>query len=168
MSSSEAAKNALNSTLAAVQPLIKCYMKLKKGDPEALKLSDDIARCVAKDLRIHAGDAALFSPQLLSCAAIIWQYSKGGAFQHIPNWTSDQSSPLIQQDHVLRTCSMVKSKGLGFSSCTVPLTRVHAPNFRRLSNNIRRLLDNVRRASVDVQSPMSDAREFRRTFGNKR
>ncbi|KAG2051510.1 hypothetical protein BDR06DRAFT_973639 [Suillus hirtellus] len=58
----------------------------------------------------------------------------------------DLGSGLPQGLPLLRTCSMVKSEGLGFSL----------------------LLDDVWRVSVDVQSPMSDAREFRRTFGNKR
>ncbi|KAG2092285.1 uncharacterized protein F5147DRAFT_657699 [Suillus discolor] len=88
MTPSEAANDALNATLAAVQPLIKCCMKLKEGDPETLRLLDDIARRMAKDLKTHAGDATSFSPQLLSCTAIIWQYSKGGTFQHVPDWSS--------------------------------------------------------------------------------
>jgi hypothetical protein len=61
---------------------------------------------------------------------------------------------------LLRTCSRVKSEGLGFSLCAAPLTWVCAPNFRGLLNNVRRLSD-------DVWSPMSDAREFRQMFGNK-
>ncbi|KAG1894259.1 uncharacterized protein F5891DRAFT_1195394 [Suillus fuscotomentosus] len=97
MAPSEAAKNALNTTLAAMQLLMKCCMKLKEGYPESLTLSDDIARRVAKNLRIHAGDATSFSLQLLSCAAVIWQYSKGGTFECIPDWTSvSDNDPRIQ------------------------------------------------------------------------
>ncbi|KAG1902977.1 uncharacterized protein F5891DRAFT_1186117 [Suillus fuscotomentosus] len=99
MTPSEAANNALNATLAAVQPLMKRCMKLKEDDPESLTLSDDIARCVAKDLRMHAGDATLFSLQLLSCAAVIWQYSKGGTFECVPDWTSVSDNESRIQSH---------------------------------------------------------------------
>ncbi|KAG2092284.1 uncharacterized protein F5147DRAFT_657698 [Suillus discolor] len=99
MTPSEAANDALNATLAAVQPLIKCCMKLKEGDPETLRLLDDIARRMAKDLKTHAGDATSFSPQLLSCTAIIWQYSKGGTFQRVPNWSSVTDNDPQIKDH---------------------------------------------------------------------
>ncbi|KAG1847741.1 hypothetical protein C8R48DRAFT_779081 [Suillus tomentosus] len=62
---------------------------------------------------------------------------------------------------VLRMCSRVKSEGLGFSSYAAPLTQVRAPSFQGLSND-------VRRTSGNVQSPMSNAREFWWTFRNKR
>ncbi|KAG2045762.1 hypothetical protein BDR06DRAFT_1015317 [Suillus hirtellus] len=39
---------------------------------------DEIARHVAKDLKVYAGHATSFSPQLLSCVAVLWQYSKAG------------------------------------------------------------------------------------------
>ncbi|KAG1898350.1 uncharacterized protein F5891DRAFT_981986 [Suillus fuscotomentosus] len=104
MTPSEAANNALNATLAAVQPLMKRCMKLKEGDPESLTLLDDIARRVlnpmqAKDLRMHAGDATSFSLQLLSCAAMIRQYSKGGTFECVPDWTSVSDNDLRIQSH---------------------------------------------------------------------
>ncbi|KAG2058086.1 hypothetical protein BDR06DRAFT_968998 [Suillus hirtellus] len=99
MTPSEAANNALNTTLVAVQPLIKHCMKLKEGNPESLTLSDDITRRVAKDLRMHAGDVTSFSPQLLSCAAMIRQYSKGSTFECVPNWTSVSDNDLRIQSH---------------------------------------------------------------------
>ncbi|KAG2085229.1 uncharacterized protein F5147DRAFT_782139 [Suillus discolor] len=88
MISQEAANNALDTTLAAVQLLMKRCMKLKEADPETLRLSDEIARRVAKDLKLYAGNATSFSPLLLSCAAIIQQYSQGGTFESVPDWTS--------------------------------------------------------------------------------
>ncbi|KAG1868413.1 hypothetical protein F4604DRAFT_1682342 [Suillus subluteus] len=84
----EVANDTLNATLVTLQSLIKCCIQLKEGNPEALKLSDEIARGVAKDLKLYGGHATSFSPQLLSCAAIVRQYSKGGAFQTIPDWKS--------------------------------------------------------------------------------
>jgi hypothetical protein len=42
----EAANDALKVTLAVVQSLMKRCIKVKEGDPEALKLSDEIARRV--------------------------------------------------------------------------------------------------------------------------
>ncbi|KAG1900016.1 uncharacterized protein F5891DRAFT_1189098 [Suillus fuscotomentosus] len=84
----EVANDALNAMLAVVQSLAQRCIKVKKGDPEALKLSDEIARCVAKDLKLYSGNATLFSPQLLSFAAIVRQHSKGGAFENVSNWTS--------------------------------------------------------------------------------
>ncbi|KAG1905000.1 uncharacterized protein F5891DRAFT_976574 [Suillus fuscotomentosus] len=64
-------------------------MKLKEGDSAAgLALSDEIARRVAKDLKLYAGHATSFSPQLLSCAAVVRQYSKAGVFQALPDWTT--------------------------------------------------------------------------------
>ncbi|KAG2108988.1 uncharacterized protein F5147DRAFT_652566 [Suillus discolor] len=88
MISQEAANDALDTTLAAVQSLMKRCMKLKEADPETLRLSDEIARQVAKDLKLYAGNATSFSPLLLSCAAVIWQHSQGGTFESVPDWTS--------------------------------------------------------------------------------
>ena len=42
----EAANDALNVTLVVVQSLMKRCIKVKEGDPEGLKLSDEIARRV--------------------------------------------------------------------------------------------------------------------------
>ncbi|KAG2052610.1 hypothetical protein BDR06DRAFT_972988 [Suillus hirtellus] len=84
----EVANDALNVTLAVVHMLMKRCIKVKDGDPEALRLSDEIARRVAKDLKLYSGDATSFSPQLLSFATVVRQYSKGGAFENVPNWTS--------------------------------------------------------------------------------
>ncbi|KAG2109725.1 uncharacterized protein F5147DRAFT_773010 [Suillus discolor] len=55
----------------------------------------------------------------------------------------------LEAINVLRTCSSVGSKGLGFSSCAAPLTRVCAPNFRGLLDDVRRLSD-----ESGVQCPM--------------
>ncbi|KAG1898351.1 uncharacterized protein F5891DRAFT_1191025 [Suillus fuscotomentosus] len=95
----EAANNALEITLADVQSLIKRCMKLKEADPETLRLSDEIARRVAKDLKLYAGNATSFSPLLLSCAAVIQQYSKGGAFENVPDWTSVAEDDPRIKDH---------------------------------------------------------------------
>ncbi|KAG2056547.1 hypothetical protein BDR06DRAFT_1005849 [Suillus hirtellus] len=84
----EAANDTLNITLATLQSLIKHCIHLKQGDQEALKLSDEIARRMAKDLKLYGGSATSFSPQLLSCAAVVRQYSKGGAFETLPDWNS--------------------------------------------------------------------------------
>ncbi|KAG2060990.1 hypothetical protein BDR06DRAFT_1049017 [Suillus hirtellus] len=86
----EVANDALNATLAVVQSLIQRCIKVKKGDPEALKLSDEIARHLtqAKDLKLYSGNATSFSPQLLSFTTIVRQHSKGGAFENVPDWTS--------------------------------------------------------------------------------
>ncbi|KAG2089746.1 uncharacterized protein F5147DRAFT_780539 [Suillus discolor] len=84
----ESANDALNATLADVQSLMKRCMKLKEADPETFRLSDEIAQRVAKDLKLYMGTATSFSPLLLSCAAIIWQYSKAGTFESVPDWTS--------------------------------------------------------------------------------
>ncbi|KAG1789222.1 hypothetical protein EV424DRAFT_1355829 [Suillus variegatus] len=88
MTPSEIANEALNSTLEAVKPLMKRCMKLKESDPTALIFSDEIARRVAKDLKLYGGTATSFSPQLLSCAAVVRQYSKAGAFVSLPDWNS--------------------------------------------------------------------------------
>ncbi|KAG2092286.1 uncharacterized protein F5147DRAFT_779680 [Suillus discolor] len=80
---------ALNDTLEDVQSLIKRCMKLKEGDSAAgLALSDEIARRVAKDLKLYAGHATSFSPQLLSCVVVVQQYSKAGVFQALLDWTT--------------------------------------------------------------------------------
>ncbi|KAG1888938.1 uncharacterized protein F5891DRAFT_1199079 [Suillus fuscotomentosus] len=84
----EVANDALNVMLAVVQTLMKRCIKVKDSDPEALRLSDEIARRVAKDLKLYSGDATSFSPQLLSFAAVVRQHSKGGAFENVPDWTS--------------------------------------------------------------------------------
>ncbi|KAG2089727.1 uncharacterized protein F5147DRAFT_658328, partial [Suillus discolor] len=88
MTPSDIANEALNSTLEAVQPLMKRCMKLKESDPTALIFSNEIARRVAKDLKLYGGAATSFSPQLLSCAAVIRQHSKAGAFVSLPDWNS--------------------------------------------------------------------------------
>ncbi|KAG1868410.1 hypothetical protein F4604DRAFT_1682339 [Suillus subluteus] len=46
MTPSETANNALNTTLMAVESLIQHFTEFKHSNPEALKLSDEIARCV--------------------------------------------------------------------------------------------------------------------------
>ncbi|KAG2086820.1 uncharacterized protein F5147DRAFT_659119 [Suillus discolor] len=86
MTPSEIANNALQATLETVQSLMKHCMKLKESDPGTLTLSDEIARCLAKDLKLYGGSATLFSPQLLSCAAIVREHSKAGIFVSLPNW----------------------------------------------------------------------------------
>ncbi|KAG2341712.1 hypothetical protein BDR05DRAFT_949538 [Suillus weaverae] len=87
-SSSQTANDALNATLADVQSLMRCCLKMAQGDPEALKLLDEIARHVAKDLKQYGADATSFSPKLLSCAAVVRQYSKAGTFEMVPDWTT--------------------------------------------------------------------------------
>ncbi|KAG2058428.1 hypothetical protein BDR06DRAFT_1004144 [Suillus hirtellus] len=84
----EIADNTLNATLEKVQSLMKLCIKLKASDPGTLTLSDEITRRLAKDLKLYGGSTTLFSPQLLSCAAVVWQHSKAGAFVSLPNWTS--------------------------------------------------------------------------------
>ncbi|KAG2056705.1 hypothetical protein BDR06DRAFT_969740 [Suillus hirtellus] len=46
MTPADAANKALHETLAAMQLLLKCCMMLQQDDPDALKISDEIARCV--------------------------------------------------------------------------------------------------------------------------
>ncbi|KAG2086814.1 uncharacterized protein F5147DRAFT_781510 [Suillus discolor] len=84
----EQANQALNITLATLQSLMKRCIKVKEGDPEALRLSDGIARCVAKDLKMYGGNTTSFSPQLLSFAAVVRENSKGSTFESVPDWTS--------------------------------------------------------------------------------
>jgi hypothetical protein len=50
MTPSETANKALNETLANVESLIRRCIKLREGDPEALSLSDAIARRVVSPL----------------------------------------------------------------------------------------------------------------------
>ncbi|KAG1797675.1 hypothetical protein EV424DRAFT_1352692 [Suillus variegatus] len=52
MTPQEVANDALNTTLIDVQSLMKRCMKLKEADPETFRLSDEIARRVAKDLKL--------------------------------------------------------------------------------------------------------------------
>ncbi|KAG1796144.1 hypothetical protein EV424DRAFT_1547225 [Suillus variegatus] len=97
---SEEANAALNDTLKDVQSLIKQCMKLKEGDSAtALALSDEIARRLAKDLKLYGGSATSFSPQLLSCAAVVWQYTKGGMFTSSPDWTTVGDNDPCIKDH---------------------------------------------------------------------
>ncbi|KAG1806382.1 uncharacterized protein HD556DRAFT_1302872 [Suillus plorans] len=92
-------------------------MKLKEGDPETLTLLDDIARCM-----------------LLSCAAIIQQYSKGSAFQHVPNWTSvSNNDPRIKSHPRFdKTMGYSSSAAAEASTCFEP---PHAPMSIHLSTN---------------------------------
>ncbi|KAG1766760.1 hypothetical protein EDD22DRAFT_844776 [Suillus occidentalis] len=92
MSASETANNALNATLADAQLLMRCCVKLAQGDPQALKLSNEITRCVAKDIKQYGADAMSFSPKLWSCTAVIRECSKAGTFETVLDWTtvSDQ------------------------------------------------------------------------------
>ncbi|KAG2049428.1 hypothetical protein BDR06DRAFT_1012091 [Suillus hirtellus] len=95
----EVANDALNAMLTVVQSLAQRCIKVKKGDPKGLKLSDKIARHVAKDLKLYSGNATSFSPQLLSFAAIVRQHSKGGAFENVPDWTSITSDDPQIKNH---------------------------------------------------------------------
>ncbi|KAG2057279.1 hypothetical protein BDR06DRAFT_1005304 [Suillus hirtellus] len=97
---SKEANAALNDTLKDVQSLIKRCMKLKEGDSAmVLALLDEIARRLAKDLKLYGGSATLFSPQLLSCAAVIWQYTKGGMFTLLLDWTTVSNNDPHIKDH---------------------------------------------------------------------
>ncbi|KAG1792088.1 uncharacterized protein HD556DRAFT_1309632 [Suillus plorans] len=78
------ANHALNITLATLQSLMKHCIKVKEGNPEALRLSDEIAQCMAKDLKLYGGNTTSFSLQLLSFAAVVRENSRGGAFKSVP------------------------------------------------------------------------------------
>ncbi|KAG2092295.1 uncharacterized protein F5147DRAFT_779690 [Suillus discolor] len=99
MTPTDTANEVLDTTLAAVQLLIKRCMLLESGDPEVLRISDEIARCVAKDLKLHGGNATSFSPQLLSCAAVVRECSKAGTFQTMLDWTSVIDNDLRIKGH---------------------------------------------------------------------
>ncbi|KAG2085890.1 uncharacterized protein F5147DRAFT_659368 [Suillus discolor] len=99
MTPADAANEALNETLAAIQLLLKCCMMLQQDDPDALKILDEIARCVAKDLKLYRGIATSFSPQLLSCAAVVQDCSKGGVFVTLPDWMSVTDKDLRIKGH---------------------------------------------------------------------
>ncbi|KAG2052604.1 hypothetical protein BDR06DRAFT_972984 [Suillus hirtellus] len=86
MTPSEIANDTLQATLETVQSLMKRCLKLKESDPGTLTLLDEIARCLAKDLKLYGGSATLFSPKLLSCAAIVQEHSKASIFVSLPNW----------------------------------------------------------------------------------
>ncbi|KAG2109989.1 uncharacterized protein F5147DRAFT_652160 [Suillus discolor] len=87
----EVANDALNATLAVVQSLMKRCIKVKKGDPEALKLSDEIARRVTFDtgkrLKTLQWECYIILPTatLICCHC---ETAKGGAFENVPDWTS--------------------------------------------------------------------------------
>ncbi|KAG2086818.1 uncharacterized protein F5147DRAFT_659117 [Suillus discolor] len=98
MTPSEIANKALDSTLEVVQLLMKCCMKLKESDPATLIISDEIARWVAKDLKLYGGTPTSFSPQLLSFAAIVRQHSKAGKFVSLPDWNS-----MMENDQRIKT-----------------------------------------------------------------
>ncbi|KAG2053192.1 hypothetical protein BDR06DRAFT_972439 [Suillus hirtellus] len=100
MTPADTANKALNETLAAVQLLMKWCMMLQQGNPEALKLLDEITRWLANDLKRHAGIATSFSPELLSCAAIVRDCSKGGIFQTLPDWGSVTNKDLRIKGHL--------------------------------------------------------------------
>ncbi|KAG1806394.1 uncharacterized protein HD556DRAFT_1302881 [Suillus plorans] len=90
MTPSEEANAALNDTLK----------DLKEGDSAtALALLDEIARRLAKDLKLYGGSATSFSPQLLSCAAVVRQYAKGGMFTSSPDWTTIGDNDPCIKDH---------------------------------------------------------------------
>ncbi|KAG2100181.1 uncharacterized protein F5147DRAFT_777087 [Suillus discolor] len=118
------ANDVLDTTLATLQSLIKRCIHLKQGDPEALKLSDEIARHVAKDLRLYGGSATSFSPQLLSCATIVRQYSKGGAFESLPDWNSmvDDDPRIKSHPHFHKTLDYRPLTAVG----TLPILKVRA------------------------------------------
>ncbi|KAG2086819.1 uncharacterized protein F5147DRAFT_781516 [Suillus discolor] len=131
----EVANDVLDTMLATLQSLIKCCIHLKQGDPEALKLSDEIARRVAKDLRLYGGSATPFSPQLLSCAAVVRQYSKGGTFESLPDWNSVVDDDPCIKSHLrfhktldyrplaaVGTLPILKVRATGLSSIIKPLT----------------------------------------------
>ncbi|KAG1868412.1 hypothetical protein F4604DRAFT_1927275 [Suillus subluteus] len=117
----EIANDALNATLEAVQSMMKRCMKLKEDDPVTLTLSDEIARQVAKDLKLHGGSTTSFSPRLLSCAATVRQCSKAGAFVSLPNWNA-----VVDNDPHINTPTVPQDCGLSFfHSLCQRRTRTH-------------------------------------------
>ncbi|KAG1794496.1 hypothetical protein EV424DRAFT_1353850 [Suillus variegatus] len=116
MTSPKQADAALNNTFEDVQSLIKRCMKLKEGDSvTGLALSDEIARRVAKDLKLYGGSATSFSPQLLSCAVVVWQYLKGGMFESLPDWmtVSDNDPHIKNHPHFHKTIHYGAPTGSG-------------------------------------------------------
>ncbi|KAG2052602.1 hypothetical protein BDR06DRAFT_972982 [Suillus hirtellus] len=97
----EIANKAFDTTLEVVQLLMKHCMKLKESDPAALIILDEIAKQVAKDLKLYGGNATLFSPQLLSFAAVVWQHSKAGRFVSLPDWNSVMDNNPCIKMHLL-------------------------------------------------------------------
>ncbi|KAG2354405.1 hypothetical protein BDR07DRAFT_1382262, partial [Suillus spraguei] len=97
MTPSELANDLLDETLQALQSLIRRCMKLKQDDVMVLTLSDEIARRVAKDLRLYGGAATSLSPELLSMAAVVRDHSKGGKFVSLPDWNAvTENDPRIK------------------------------------------------------------------------
>ncbi|KAG2100182.1 uncharacterized protein F5147DRAFT_777088 [Suillus discolor] len=63
----EIANNTLQATLKTVQSLMKRYRQ-------------------TPDLKLYGGSATSFSPQLLSCAAVVREHSKAGIFVSLLDW----------------------------------------------------------------------------------
>ncbi|KAG2052601.1 hypothetical protein BDR06DRAFT_972981 [Suillus hirtellus] len=105
----EQANQALNITLATLQSLMKHCIKVKEGDPEALRLSDEIVRRMAKDLKMYGRSATSFLPQLLSFAAVVRENSKGSAFKSVPDWTSvtDNNPRIKSHPHFDKTVDYI-------------------------------------------------------------
>ncbi|KAG2058070.1 hypothetical protein BDR06DRAFT_968987 [Suillus hirtellus] len=95
MTPADTANEALDTTLVAMQLLIKQCMLLESGDPEVLRISDEISRHV-----------------LLSCTAIVQECSKAGTFQTMLDWTS-----MIDNDPRIKGHPWF-NKTLNYCSCT--------------------------------------------------
>ncbi|KAG2354412.1 hypothetical protein BDR07DRAFT_1382267 [Suillus spraguei] len=88
MTPSEVANDVLHDTVEYLQTLIRRCMKLRQDDPMVFTLSDEIARRVARDIKLYGGPATSFSPQLLSMAAVVREHSRGGKFLSLPDWNT--------------------------------------------------------------------------------
>ncbi|KAG1787881.1 uncharacterized protein HD556DRAFT_1312461 [Suillus plorans] len=79
---------------------MKCCMKLEESDPGTLTLSDEIARHLAKYLKLYGGSATLFTPQLLSCATVVREHSKAGIFVSLPDLKTVINNDLRIKSHL--------------------------------------------------------------------
>ncbi|KAG2109995.1 uncharacterized protein F5147DRAFT_652165 [Suillus discolor] len=120
----EAANDALNITLATLQSLIKRCIHLKCVIGAGKRLKALWGKCYI-----------IFSPQLLSCAAVVQQYSKGGTFQTLPDWNSvvDDDPRIKSHPHFHKTLDycplaavgtlpILEAQATGSSSIVRPLT----------------------------------------------
>ncbi|KAG2099264.1 uncharacterized protein F5147DRAFT_655863 [Suillus discolor] len=103
----EAANDALKITLATVAIAHQVLHPFEAGRSGSTEIG------AGKRLKALWGKCYIISPQLLSCAAVVRQYSKGGAFETLPDWNSVvdddpciKSHPLLPQDVGLPVLSL--------------------------------------------------------------
>ncbi|KAG2046018.1 hypothetical protein BDR06DRAFT_977794 [Suillus hirtellus] len=155
------------TSTSIVKHFFVVVIEVKENDPEALRLLDEIARCMAKDLKMYGRCATSFLPQLLSFAAVVRENSKGSVFESVPDWTSitDDNPCIKSHPHFDKTIDYHPSSLNDLSTNTVTAdlpttltmpTTTALPSTQAVSTSMSSLMDSDVIAGTKKRKPTAE------------